>query len=908
MNESIDRVVLDADNPWPGLHEFDERGKDFFNGRDQETADLLRLVNDAPLTVLFGGSGLGKTSLLLAGLVPGLRQQNKLSVYVRLDPRDRSAPLMEQAAAAFRAELAAHDVDHPPFPTGELLWEYIHRSDFELWSTRNQLLTPVFIFDQFEEMFTLGSENAEAVRNLREDLADLAENRVPVLLARRFEHPVAGGPPLELQARRFKLVLSFREDFLAEVEGWRSTIPSLARNRFRLLPMNGQQALAAVTKTGGRLVEPAIGQAIVSFVAAAHAKLHGSAAQAMATTGGAPTGETDDMALLTIEPALLSLVCTGLNERRKAAHKAAIDQALLSGTGAAIVTEFYEACVRDLPDRARRFIEDELITEGGFRNSYSRDDAIAQGYLSGQQLETLVKRRLLRVERHLGTDRIELTHDLLTAVVRAFRDQERARSRRELDAAKVRRYRRQTLIAALGGIVALIMASSFLYLWRTAESAFANYRMEERRRLKLEESKRAIEERLLTETTLNERIRALDEADKKRAQALTVASRKDYEQAVALLSDPLSVYERVGDASRVVRALVDRGRTYALAKKMDSAGRDLDQALNVARQTRSATDEALALELLAWLREQLGEKDLAVPLYEQALERYKTVGDFLSTARVTEWMAIREEMRHQFGPATSLYRAAVESYLVAGETIGVTRVKEAISRTEQWGFLVDLKRGQVFSMRGDRITVGRDSPDVRNDINFTNGFVSRRQLVISHEEFRVDDVRSLNGTTVNAVQLPYGLGAKLSDGDLISLANKEVLQFTVQPPMLPSIPPSTWAIFIDGSTRSYSYLTEPIYSVGLTPAGLRIEKGDIDSALLKIRHGPQKSELFDAVTDWSVVVVFKENDYNYSQRILPAGQWSTFHDLPASLVKLSADRQNIVEQGPAFQIVTITGD
>jgi hypothetical protein len=325
MSESAGHIALDTDNPWPGLHEFDESGKDFFNGRDQETAELLRRVNDASVTVLFGGSGLGKTSLLLAGLVPKLRQQNKLSVYVRLDPRDRRAPLIEQAAAAFRAELAAQGVEHPPFPDGQSLWEYLHRSDFELWSKSNQLLKPVFIFDQFEEVFTLGRENADAVQKLREHLADLAENRVPELLAPRFEHPAAEAPPLELGARHFKLVFSFREDFLAEVESWRSAIPSLGRNHFRLLPMNGHQALAAVTKTGGALVDPAVGKSIVSFVAAAHSPLIRSIPAPMLATA-APTDDADDLALLTIEPALLSLVCTGLNERRKAAHKATINQ------------------------------------------------------------------------------------------------------------------------------------------------------------------------------------------------------------------------------------------------------------------------------------------------------------------------------------------------------------------------------------------------------------------------------------------------------------------------------------------------------------------------------------------------------------------------------------------------------
>ena len=61
--------------------------REYFNGRGGETEDLLRRVVDAPVTVLFGKSGLGKTSLLRAGLFPRLREKHFLPVHVRLDVR-----------------------------------------------------------------------------------------------------------------------------------------------------------------------------------------------------------------------------------------------------------------------------------------------------------------------------------------------------------------------------------------------------------------------------------------------------------------------------------------------------------------------------------------------------------------------------------------------------------------------------------------------------------------------------------------------------------------------------------------------------------------------------------------------------------------------------------------------------
>jgi Novel STAND NTPase 1 len=60
--------TLDAENPWPGLMPFTEAAQAFFHGRDAEAAELLRQVRRERLTILFGQSGLGKTSLLCAGL------------------------------------------------------------------------------------------------------------------------------------------------------------------------------------------------------------------------------------------------------------------------------------------------------------------------------------------------------------------------------------------------------------------------------------------------------------------------------------------------------------------------------------------------------------------------------------------------------------------------------------------------------------------------------------------------------------------------------------------------------------------------------------------------------------------------------------------------------------------------
>jgi hypothetical protein len=127
------------------------------------------------------------------------------------------------------------------------LWEHLHGHGVQWWSPKNQPLTPLFVFDQFEEAFTLGAENPDAIERLRLDLADLIENRIPEDLARRIEEAGAVAEHLDLRGQRYKLLLSFREDFLPEVEGWKGELPSLLRNRLRLLPMSADRAFQVVS-------------------------------------------------------------------------------------------------------------------------------------------------------------------------------------------------------------------------------------------------------------------------------------------------------------------------------------------------------------------------------------------------------------------------------------------------------------------------------------------------------------------------------------------------------------------------------------------------------------------------------------------------------------------------------------
>jgi hypothetical protein len=442
-------ALVDRDNPWPGLAAFTEEARSFFFGRAQETDELARLVRRQTLTVLFGQSGLGKSSLLQAGLFPLLRESDHLPLYLRLDHSAGAPALVDQVKSALNAAFVAERADAPAFRADETLWEYFHRKDVDIWSAKNRLLTPVLAFDQFEEIFTLGRADETSRERSHAFLAELAclvENRPPAAVQERLDAGALDSAQFTYDKPSCRVILSLREDFLPDLEGLKQEMPALIHNRLRLKKLNGLQALDIVAKPAPDLIADGVATRIVEFVA------------------GARGGSIERLAELDVEPPLLSVVCRELNERRRRLGQAQITADLVSGNRREILTDFYERSVADLPAPMRTFVEDHLLTKSGFRDNLALESALEFPGVTRPLIDTLVSRRLLRIEERMSVARVELTHDVLADVIRGSRDarQQRAaleqlRERERLALAAAHRHTRN-LRLLVGGMAAVIVA------------------------------------------------------------------------------------------------------------------------------------------------------------------------------------------------------------------------------------------------------------------------------------------------------------------------------------------------------------------------------------------------------------------------------------------------------------------
>jgi len=431
---------------YPGSPPFGDSEIDrlLFRGRDREVEETLHSILSYDLFLIYAASGMGKTSMLTAGVLEPLRRRDYFPVIVRLN-RPGTSPVelldaqIRETGARSGVEVVRSPVESRPIGEPSTLWDLL--SSLEVWRG-NTILELVVIFDQFEELFTLGWSDDER----RSFIAQFGE----VVRRHRVAPADEGEDESPLPPPRVKFVLLMREDLLGHLEALAVDVPQIMHRRFRLDGLRPDQAEAAVREPAmlvdHRLITPQFtytDEAVAGIL------------------GFLRTKEERDREVQTstVDPSQLQIICQHIERSIVPAVQAPPDGLIeiteehlggREGLGR-IVGDFYRRVLASFPNRERHplreLCERGLISQSGRRLSVEEGQICSQFGVDRTLLFDLVDQRLLRSEPRLGSVYYELAHDSLTGPILAYRAERiRARSRR-----------RRRVLAVVAGLIGVAL-------------------------------------------------------------------------------------------------------------------------------------------------------------------------------------------------------------------------------------------------------------------------------------------------------------------------------------------------------------------------------------------------------------------------------------------------------------------
>lgn len=389
---SIDQV--NDNNPWAGLASYEDpdkaKRKLKFCGRDDESYDVVKLIMGNIFVTLYGKSGIGKTSLINAGVFPELRENHFTPVSLRLGIKDTNDDRNYQRIIIDSIEQTIDNIEtidvvteQTDFQAKDLLWNYFVRHRF--YSKNGDPTTPVLFFDQFEELFRIKSSRVAVETLLRQ--IDYINNKDNAL----YNYEVDGKP--YRYETNFRFVVVIREDELYRLEDSIDNcyIPALKRCRYRLRSLTSQGARDVILIPGKNLFKEEEEDKIV------HTIIQIS------------RNKEDD----SISTNLLSLICNRIYTEFKRNGSEYISLSLVvSFVKGNPFERFFKEVSRNLSFREKSYIVNNFVDSKGHRNSVPESDFMLHVKKSDRLLEGN-DRILQRVVTSSddNSSRVELIHD-----------------------------------------------------------------------------------------------------------------------------------------------------------------------------------------------------------------------------------------------------------------------------------------------------------------------------------------------------------------------------------------------------------------------------------------------------------------------------------------------------------------
>jgi WD40 repeat protein len=447
-------------SPYQGLTPYSEEDARFFFGRDPEREIITANLLASRLTLLYGESGVGKSSVLRAGVAYRLRRLADANIAERGRPElgvvvfsswrdDPVAGLFRSIEDSLRLSQpdGADDLGPPPDSLEEVLQRAARRVGGEM----------LVILDQFEEYFLYHPQ-------------DLG----PGSFAAEFARAVCS-PSLAAS-----FLVSIREDSVTQLDRFKGRIPHLFDNYYRIEHLSRDAAREAIdrpvteyNKLSGEdpiEIERELVEAVLDEVA-----VREDATEVSFSGPGSPvraSDESDDR----VETPYLQLVMTHVWNEEVGGGSRQLRLATLKrlGKGREILRRHLDEAMDALTSRERDLafeVFHYLVTPSGTKIAHSVSDLSEYARVDERRLGSLLKRltaqdtRILRSFRTIDDEakvRYEIFHDLLARGILEWR--RRYASRRA-------RRRAARVGAVLVGVLGVVAAGAIAYAYQQRELA-----------------------------------------------------------------------------------------------------------------------------------------------------------------------------------------------------------------------------------------------------------------------------------------------------------------------------------------------------------------------------------------------------------------------------------------------------
>ena len=485
-------------SPYQGLKSYGEEDAEFFFGRDRERDILMANLKASRLTILYGPSGVGKTSLLRAGVESSMRQAAQAS-YRRLGTPEFVtvvfAVWQDDPTVGLSKEIVRQvgrltgEAMEPAGTLAETIVEAAARTDASL----------LLILDQFED-FSLYHAGQNGASTFAADFPRLVNDR---------------GLPVGV-------LVSIREDALAQLDRFKRTIPGLLDSRFRVDPLTGEAARQAATEPvarynedvpaaerveiEGRLVSEVLSQVEVGKLRARHTGQGFVAGATMPGGGGPPPPGADGPQPELgrgVEASYLQLVMTRLWEHEMGdsgttgahPHKLRLETLDELGGARQIVREHLGDALTALsPDESDAAVDvfQYLVTPSGTKITQGLGTLAAWSRRPRDEVKSLLEKlegdaRIIRPvppEPGTGEPRYEIFHDVLADPILDWsategqkrrladlaRENERLEDEKRQAEKRAAVERRRRLLAVALLLLALAGVAVAILSWRSAIS------------------------------------------------------------------------------------------------------------------------------------------------------------------------------------------------------------------------------------------------------------------------------------------------------------------------------------------------------------------------------------------------------------------------------------------------------